>query len=52
MVMLETARSLKNAGLRWQPARGDRFVVPDRGLDEQVFTLNDMAVILEKLQGT
>jgi hypothetical protein len=51
VIALETARRLKEAGLTWQPAKGDQFVVPDRGMDEQVFTLNDMAVIIESLKG-
>jgi hypothetical protein len=51
MVSLNMALSLKNAGLNWEPAQGDQFVVPDRGLDDVVFTVNDMAVILETFQG-
>jgi len=52
MITKEMAGKLKALGLQWQPAKGDRFVVPDRGLDDQVFTINDMAVIIESLQGT
>jgi hypothetical protein len=52
MLSLEVARNLKNAGLTWQPQKGDQFIVPDRGLDEQVFAVNDMAVIIETLQGS
>jgi hypothetical protein len=51
MLSQATARRLKDAGLEWQPAKGDQFVVPDRGMDEQIYTLNDMAVIVESLQG-
>jgi hypothetical protein len=51
MVSLDSARKLKQAGLDWQPSKGDWFVVPDRGMDEQVFTINDMAVIIESLKG-
>ncbi len=52
MISLDMARRLKAAGLAWEPAAGDRFIVPDRGMDEQVFTVNDMAVIPEILKGT
>lgn len=51
MIALETARRLKEAGLAWQPAQGDRFVLLDRDLDDRVFVINDMATIIELYQG-
>ena len=44
MISLDLARRLRDAGLRWQPSDGDRFVVPDRGMDDQVFTISGMTV--------
>jgi hypothetical protein len=44
MVPLELARRLRDAGLAWQPAEGDRFVLPDRDLDGRVFTISEMVV--------
>ena len=44
MIALELARALRDAGLRWVPAAGDRFVVVDRGMDSDVFVLADMTV--------
>jgi len=41
---LELARALRAAGLRWVPAKGDRFVVPERDLDDHVFVVSDMVV--------
>jgi hypothetical protein len=38
------ARRLHDAGLRWAPGRGDRFVLKDRGMDDEVFVLSDMTV--------
>nr|WP_237447956.1 pilus assembly protein CpaE [Nocardioides flavescens] len=35
---------MQAAGLRWDPAPGDAFAVPDRDLDEQVFVLSDMVI--------
>jgi hypothetical protein len=35
---------LHAAGLAWEPDEGDRFVLPDRGLDGQVFTISEMVV--------
>ena len=51
MISVETARKLKEAGLVWQPNKGDQFMVPGGGLDEQVFLLSDMAIIVESLKG-
>ncbi|MBI4941691.1 MAG: pilus assembly protein CpaE [Actinobacteria bacterium] len=44
MLTVATARRLDLAGLRWTPAPGDRFVLPDRGMDEEVFVISDMTV--------
>ena len=44
MITVALARALRDAGLVWEPASGDRFVVPDRDMDEQVFVLSDMTV--------
>ena len=44
MITVTLARALRDAGLVWEPASGDRFVVPDRDMDEQVFVLSDMTV--------
>ena len=38
------ARRLREAGLGWTPANGDRFVIPDRDLDEHVFLVSPMSV--------
>lgn len=51
MIGLETARKLKQAGLAWRPAQGDRFVMPDLGMDDVVFVINDMATIIERIRG-
>ncbi len=49
MISLRLARRLKDAGLRWTPASGDRFVVADRGMDDDVFVLADMTVDVHRL---
>ena len=38
------AEALRTAGLAWTPANGDRFLVPDRDLDDQVFVVSDMVI--------
>ncbi len=49
MISLELARALRDGGLRWTPERGDRFVVADRDMDDDVFVLSDMTVELHQL---
>ena len=44
MISVPLALRLREAGLRWEPARGDRFVIPGRGMDHEVFVLSDMSV--------
>ena len=44
MIALDLALELRAAGLRWTPRPGDRFVLPHRGMDEEVFVLSDMTV--------
>ena len=44
MLSILLARALREAGLRWTPARGDSFVMPDRGMDSDVFVLSDMTI--------
>jgi hypothetical protein len=44
MISPDLARELRDAGLVWKPAPGDRFVVPERDLDDAVFVLSDMTI--------
>jgi hypothetical protein len=44
MMPLDLAVRLRDAGLRWKPASGDRFVIPDRDMDDDVFVLSDMTI--------
>lgn len=44
MLDLELAHELHDAGLAWEPTDGDRFMLPDRDLDERVFTISEMVV--------
>ncbi|MGZ4638195.1 MAG: pilus assembly protein CpaE [Actinomycetes bacterium] len=44
VISVPLAHELRAAGLTWQPARGDRFVVADRGMDDEVFVLSDMTI--------
>ena len=44
MISIDLALRLKEAGAVWSPASGDRFVVLDRDMDDQVFAISDMVV--------
>jgi hypothetical protein len=49
MITVELARKLRDAGLRWAPVPGDRFVVADRDMDDDVFVVSDMTVEVHDL---
>jgi hypothetical protein len=44
MIDLELGLALRDAGLTWTPTSGDRFVVLDRDLEDQVFVVSDMVI--------
>ena len=51
VISLDLARRLHDAGLAWSPANGDWFWLPERDLDEAVFTVSDMVVEVRDLPG-
>lgn len=51
MISIALAQKLKKTGLQWKPSRNDFFMIPDRGLDDSVFVVNDMAIFVEMLRG-
>ena len=51
MVDLASALALRAAGVAWTPAQGDRFALPDRDLDDQVFVVSDMVIELVDVPG-
>ena len=52
MILLETAKRLKLAGLEWLPAVNDFFAIPDRDLDERTFVVSDIQATIEMIQGS
>ena len=48
MISVELALLLRERGLAWTPASGDRFVLPGKGMDEDVFVLADMTVDVQR----
>ena len=49
MLRLDLALELTNHCLVWWPQRGDRFVVRDRDMDEEVFVVSDLTVDVQEV---
>jgi hypothetical protein len=49
VIGVQLAQQLREAGLTWKPALGDRFAIPDRDLDDEVFVLSNMTVEVHSL---
>ena len=49
MITREQAAGLARQGLAWHPASGDRFYVPDRDLDDEVFVVSGMSIEVSDL---
>jgi len=44
MISNELARALRDAGVRWHPASGDRFRIEKQALTDEIFTVSDMVI--------
>jgi hypothetical protein len=44
MISVDLARRLKDAGLPWTPAAGDRFVIAGRDMDAEVFVVSQLTI--------
>ena len=51
MITTELASRLRAAGIRWSPAPGDRFAIPGRDLDAQLFVISDMVIESHEVPG-
>jgi hypothetical protein len=49
MIDVQLAQELKEAGLVWKPGPGDRFAIPESGLDDDVFVLSHMTIEVHEL---
>ena len=49
MITRALAEALSAGGLPWQPVSGDRFLVPDRDLDDEVFVVSGMSIEVSDL---
>lgn len=50
MISIDLARQLRDAGLEWLPAEGDRFVIPDHDLDDYVFSISEMTIEAHRIR--
>ena len=44
MISVELALRLRAAGLEWTPGSGDRFVIPGREMDADVFVVSELTI--------
>ena len=51
MLSMTLAAQLKKSGLMWPVAKNDFFMIPNRGLDDSVFVITDMTVLVEQISG-
>lgn len=51
MITIELAERLRAAGIEWIPTSGDRFVIPDREMDDEMFIISDMVIETDDVPG-
>ena len=51
MIDPKLALQLKDNGLEWQPAKRDHFMIPGGELADEVFTLNDLTILVQPVNG-
>jgi hypothetical protein len=51
VMSIPLARRLLAAGLAWDPAPGDRFCIPDKDMDDEVFVVSTMVIEVHDLPG-
>jgi hypothetical protein len=44
VITVDLATRLRTAGLPWTPAAGDRFVIADRDMDDEVFVVSELTI--------
>ena len=51
MISHDLAKRLDEAGLDWVPDEGDKFAIPGRNLDGEVFTVSGMTIEVQPVVG-
>jgi hypothetical protein len=50
VISVQLAKRLRDAGVKWSPAPGDRFVIADRDMDDEVFVVSNMVVDVHEFE--
>jgi hypothetical protein len=50
VITVELGAQLRDAGLVWDPKPADRFAIPDRDLDDEVFVISEMTIEAHALE--
>jgi hypothetical protein len=51
VISSELAQRLKHAGLQWRPAERDFFMMPDHGLEGQIFVVSALPALVQMFGG-
>lgn len=51
MISVDLAKELDEAGLEWVPSDGDKFAIPGRDLEDEVFTVSEMTIEVQPVVG-
>ena len=51
MITREFAERLQQLAPRWQPTSGDRFIIPNRNMDDTGFVISEMTIETEDVAG-
>lgn len=51
MISVDLAERLDEAGLEWVPSEGDKFAIPGRDLEGEVFTVSEMTIEVQPVVG-
>jgi hypothetical protein len=51
VISVSLAQRLRDAGLRWEPEPGDKFMLPGLDMDDEVFVLSNMVVDVHDFPG-
>ena len=51
MISFDLARRLQHQNLEWTPALHDKFMIPDRDLDDRVFVIAELTIDVEQVGG-
>ena len=51
MITIDMASRLKASGIEWTPVSGDRFMIPHRDMDDDLFVVSEMTIEVHEILG-